>query len=116
MKGSKNMKKENHIARKDEAALKSIEGLEAAEVKPFFYTRLQAKMENEQALERSPFQLLGNLKVSLAMLAVVLLFNVTSLVFLTENQNTETTSTSALDAFSEEYFSTSNSYDYLNEY
>lgn len=110
------MKNENNINRKINQALESTEGLDSAKVKPFFYTRLQARMENNNVHSFSRFSVLANMKLSLAMLAVILVFNLTSLVFLTGNQDTESISTSALDTFSEEYFSTSNAYDYLNEY
>tara|TARA_R110001592_G_scaffold33461_9_gene115864 strand:+ start:1937 stop:2269 length:333 start_codon:yes stop_codon:yes gene_type:complete len=110
------MKNENNIENKINQALNSIEGIESAEVKPFFYTRLQAKMENEIAPSYGRFSILANLKLSLAMLAVFFVFNLTSLVFLTNSQDTSSTATSALDEFSEEYFSSPNVYDYLNEY
>ncbi|WP_157716091.1 hypothetical protein [Roseivirga echinicomitans] len=110
------MKNENNIENKISQALNSIEGIESAEVKPFFYTRLQAKMENEIAPSYGRFSILANLKLSLAMLAVIMVFNLTSLVFLTSSQDTSSTATSALDEFSEEYFSSPNNYDYLNEY
>ena len=110
------MEKEKNIDSKINQVLNSIESIESAEVKPFFYTRLQAKMENDIAPSFSRFSVLPNLKLSLAMLAVVLVFNLTSLVFLTNNQDTTSTATSSLDEFSEEYFSSPNVYNYLNEY
>ena len=110
------MKNENIIENKINQALNSVEGIESAEVKPFFYTRLQAKMENQMAPTYGRFSILSNLKLNLAMLAVFFVFNLTSVIFLTGSQDTSSTASSALDEFSEEYFSTPNVYDYLNEY
>ena len=110
------MKNENNIENKINQALNSLEGIESAEVKSFFYTRLQARMENEIAPSYGRFSILANLKLSLAMLAIFFVFNLTSIVFLTESQDIDSTTTSAIDEFSKEYFSNPNVYDYLNEY
>lgn len=110
------MKNENIIETKINQVLNSIEGIESAEVKPYFYTRLQAKMENQMAPSYGRFSILANLKLSLVMLAVFFVFNLTSIVFLSGSQNTDSSATSALDEFSEEYFSNPNVYDYLNDY
>lgn len=110
------MKNKNNIDDKINQAINSIEGIGPAEARPYFYSRLRAKIENEHIPSYSRFSVLANLKLSLAILTVVLAFNLTSLVFFTHNQDTNSSATSSLDEFSEEYFSTPNVYDYLNEY
>ncbi|PIQ50000.1 MAG: hypothetical protein COW03_01950 [Cytophagales bacterium CG12_big_fil_rev_8_21_14_0_65_40_12] len=110
------MKNEQDIAQKIEETMKSLDGIQAAELNPFFFTRLQARMERDIAPSYGRFAFLANMKLNLAMLVVVLMFNVASVVFISAQNSESTESKTALEMFTEEYSSSTSSYDYLNDY
>lgn len=110
------MKNEQDIAQKIEETMKSLDGIQPAELNPFFFTRLQARMERDIAPSYGRFAFLANMKLNLAMLVVVLMFNVASVVFISAQNSESTESKTALEMFTEEYSSSTSSYDYLNDY
>lgn len=110
------MKNEQHIEQKIEETMNSLNGIKSAEANPFFFTRLQARMEREIAPNYGRFAFLANMKLNLAMLAVVLMFNVASVIFISTQNSDSTESKTALEMFTEEYSSSASSYDYLNDY
>uniref|UniRef100_UPI00404862E0 hypothetical protein n=1 Tax=Roseivirga sp. TaxID=1964215 RepID=UPI00404862E0 len=110
------MKNEQHITQKIEETMRSLDGMLPAEPNPFFFTRLQARMEKEIAPNYGRFAFLANMKLNLAMLVVVLMFNVTSAVFISTQKSESTEGKTDLEMFTEEYSSTTSSYDYLNDY
>jgi uncharacterized membrane protein len=110
------MKNQQHIEHKIEETMNSLDGIKSAEVNPFFFTQLQARMEREIAPRYGRFAFLANMKLNLAMLVVVLMFNVASVVFISAQKSESTQSKTALEMFTEEYSASTSSYDYLKDY
>jgi hypothetical protein len=110
------MKNQQHIEKKIEEALGSMDGIERAEVKPFFFTRLEAKLESETQPSFGRFSFLVNMKFNLAMLTVVFMFNVASAILISQESSTSVTDQSNMEMFTEEYSSVTYSYEDLNNY
>ena len=91
-----------NIDEKINETLNSLEGISRAEPKPFFYTRLKAKMEAQ--LQTSNSAMVRRLKPALLipMLACSLLLSVAS-VYTVLNYDTQDSSLSGRDAFIQEY-------------
>jgi hypothetical protein len=109
------MKKQEKIAHKIQEALASVDGIGRAEVKPFFFTRLEARLQNELQPSYGRFAFLANMKLNLAMLIIVFMFNVASVIFLSKENSNDIVDKSSLELFTEEYSSVTNTYDNLNE-
>lgn len=96
-------------------AMNSLEGLGKAEAPPFFYTRLEARMEDEMAPRSGAFAIFSNLKWSVAMLSLFMIMNVTSFFLISGDGSSEVVEEAAtLESFGEEYFSSSDLYGYQN--
>jgi hypothetical protein len=75
------MKKEDKIREEVEKTLESLEGLERAAPRPFFFTRLQARLERENDAEAEPIRgWLLQPQVAIAAILLLLLMNVGILV------------------------------------
>ena len=61
---------EDEINKKVEETISSLDGMSKAEVKPFFYTRLTSKMQNER-----PYQTSFGWKWAIASALVIILLN-----------------------------------------
>lgn len=79
-----NMEKKQRIQEEVEKTLNSLEGIKRAEPKPFFYTRLQAKMEQKLRPKASPSWSVRPVYV-FATLAIVLMLNVVTIVTFTKS-------------------------------
>ncbi len=110
------MKAEKDIAEKINQTLNSLEGLGKAEASPFFYSKLEARMQDELTSSIGRFAFVGNLKMSMAVLSVIMVLNVTSLFLLSGSDQQSTTGGSDLDLISQDYFSDTDDYEYLNSY
>lgn len=90
-----------NIDQKIEDTLNSLSNLEQAEPKPFFYTRLKARMENELVVAQSnSFRLKPALLIP--MVACTLLLTVMSVYTLTSHDSNAAL-LSGKDAFIQEY-------------
>lgn len=109
--------KNEQIEKRINDTINSIEGLGKARVNPFFYTRLEARMQEELLPANGPFAFLSNLKLSVAVLTLFMVLNVVS-IFLISGNNSDTTEQeeATLETFSEEYFSGADQYEYSNDY
>ena len=109
--------KNEEIEKRINDTINSIEGLGKARANPFFFTRLEARMEKAQEPASGPFTIFGNLKLSVAVLTLFMVLNVVS-VFLISGDDNSTTDTEAatLETFSEEYYSGASQYNYLSDY
>ena len=105
------------IEEKVNEAMNSLEGLGKAEAPPFFYTRLEARMEEEIAPKRGAFALLSNPKWSVAVLSLFMILNVGSIFLISGESSGEVVEEAAtLESFGEEYFSSSDMYGYQNDF
>lgn len=112
------MKQKFDLEKRIEQTLESLDGIQPAEVNPFFYTRLTAKMEKQASPAASSFGWIGNLKWNVALLSLFMALNVAS-VFLLSGSPQESepgTEQVSIDAFADDYFSTSDDYEYLKDY
>ena len=108
------MSRKDNIDHQIKRALNSLDHIEVAKAPDFFYTRLEARMEAELLGRKSSVLWLSNIKLSLASLSLLLLVNFTSLVML--DTNSEDSSTKTVEIVSKDYFSSGDSYEYLNDY
>ena len=88
------MKTNKHIDQEVEKTLTSLDELTEVKVKPYFYTRLTARMEHQDA--RIPV----SWRWSLAAIALIVLLNVVSLL---NYSSADTTSSDPLDELTAEY-------------
>ncbi|MFN8343900.1 MAG: hypothetical protein U0X91_02795 [Spirosomataceae bacterium] len=91
------MKKHYHREEEIEQTLQSLEGIRRAEPNPYFYTRLQARME-QKFVKKTGWQ--WRPAYMYAALGLVLLLNVVTVYTLTR---TPAEHTSAADSFANEY-------------
>lgn len=80
------MKKKQRIQEEVEKTLNSLEGIKRAEPRPFFYTRLQAKMEQKLRPKARPNWSVRPVYV-FATLAIVLMLNVVTIVTFTKSSH-----------------------------
>lgn len=110
------MDKKQYLENKVKSTLESLEGISPAEAPDFFYTRLQARMEAELLHSNGPLAWVTNLKTSLAVLGLLMVLNVTSLFMMSSSDQQTTDETTAMDLFTQDYFSGTDNYEYLNSY
>lgn len=91
------MKKRYNKEEEIERTLQSLEGIQPAEPNPFFYTRLQARME-QKFVKKTGWQ--WRPVYAYAALGLVLLLNFTTIYTLT---HTPTKKSSSADSFVDEY-------------
>ncbi len=110
------MKKPLDIENKINQTLNSLEGLGKAEVNPFFYNRLEARMQNELLGSNNQFSFLANMKLNVAVLSVFMIFNLVT--FFSINKSTEVSNDREIqiESFAQDYFSGSDDFEYLNDY
>ncbi len=73
--------------------MQSLDGLEPAKTKPFFYTRLEAKLDKEQSQKRGVLAFLFEPQLALSAVALLLLITVNIVSVNTYLQSEEDTST-----------------------
>lgn len=110
------MKKPIDIEHKINQTLKSLEGLSKAEAKPFFYRRLEARMQNELAVPTSSFAILGNMKLNVAVLSIFMMINLATIFSINETTEVSNGREGQIESFAQDYFSGSDDYEYLNDY
>ena len=110
------MKKPIDIENKINLTLNSLEGLGKAEVNAFFYSRLEARMQNELAVPTSRFYILGNMKLNVAVLSIFMMFNVVTFFSINETAEVSNGREGQIESFAQDYFSRSDDYEYLNDY
>lgn len=91
-----------NIDKKIEETLNSLEGINRAEPKPFFYTRLKARMENEVSVSAYAARKLKS-TLLVPMLACSLLLSVASVFTALNYDNGSSTSLSSEEVFVQEY-------------
>ena len=90
-----------NINKQIEETLNSLDGVNRAEPRPFFYTRLEARMENESSISTYAVRKLKP-ALLIPMLACSLLLSVAS-VYTVLSYDTQDSSLSSKDAFIQEY-------------
>jgi hypothetical protein len=90
-----------NIDKKIEETLNSLDGMNRAEPRPFFYTRLEARMENEASISTYAVRKLKP-ALLIPMLACSLLLSVAS-VYTVLSYDSQDSSLSSKDAFIQEY-------------
>ena len=100
------------LERQIEETINSLEGLGKAGAPPFFYTRLEARMQEELEPISGPFAFLSNLKFSVALLSLFMILNVASIFLITQDDgSTQVQGEATLETFTEEYFTSSDQYE-----
>ena len=110
------MDKKQYLENKVKTTLESLEGISPAEAPDFFYTRLQARMENELLGQKDPLAWVANLKTSVVVLGLLMVLNVISLFMINSADQQTTEDATAMDMFTYDYFSGTDDYDYLDSY
>lgn len=106
----------SHIEDEVRKTLSSLDGLTGASPRPFFYTRLKARMER---FEKTPEKVLSlrpaYQRIALGVVAVLVVFNIftASLIFRSESVSSSDTSTE--QAFLDEYYPTLTTIDNLEQ-
>jgi hypothetical protein len=96
------MKKEQPSQQHIDAILQSLDGMQRAEPQPFFYTRLQAKLENRPA-ERSTWGWIGKPVFSFATLLLLLVLNITAINSYLKTKTAVTQTSTDIERFAKEY-------------
>ena len=89
-----------------------LDQLKRVQAPDFFYTRLQAKMEADMLGRTSRFFCVGNLRLSMALMALVLIMNFLSLLMIDFNGGGQ--NSGDLNTLSKEYFAPTDDYNYLS--
>ena len=96
--------KKDFLENEVQQTLESLDGLKLTEPRPFFYTRLQARMEREQAVEPiSALRWLGQVRVQWAAVLLLLVLNGSALWFANQSQGTESSREALLSTLASEY-------------
>ncbi len=110
------MDSNRHIKKEVEQALSSIDNLAQAKAPDFFYTRLEARMEQQLVADQTPLWWIANLRVSMAVLSVFMILNVSTLFLMSQSDSSTEMTETNIDSLKQEYFSGSDDYQYLNDY
>jgi len=100
------MENKNNIDSEIEATLNSLDNIGRAEVSPYFYTRLEAKLQQPKLSFFDNFlqQVLNRPAVAVSMLTVFLVLNIIAIKGVSSVNNTSSTrSSSPLQNFATEY-------------
>jgi hypothetical protein len=98
------MKSGKHIEKMVEETLNSLDGINRAEVPGFFFTRLQARMDNQPSA-KSFWNLLSRPAVSLVSLSLLLVLNIVALTSYvkTARQPVSQENTAGIQSFAQEF-------------
>jgi hypothetical protein len=107
------MKKPIDIENKINQTLNSLAGLGKAEVKPFFYSRLEARMQNELVGSTTRFAIFGNMKLNVAVLSIFMVFNLVTFFSINETTEVPNDREGQIESLAQDYFSESDEYEYL---
>jgi hypothetical protein len=97
------MKNQEKINDEVDKTMQSFEGIEAASPKPFFYTRLKARMENQQQYLPKQVQWVLKPAFVFSTMAVILLLNIVSVANYSPKNNQATSNSQTLEGFAMEY-------------
>jgi hypothetical protein len=110
------MKKPIDIENKINQTLNSLDGLGKAEAKPFFYSRLEARMQNQLVGSTTRFAILGNMKLNVAVLIFFMVFNLFTFFSINDASEDSNGREDQIELLAQDYFSGSDDYQYLNDY
>jgi hypothetical protein len=100
------MENKNNINSEIEATLNSLDNINRAEVSPYFYTRLEAKLQqrNLSVFDKFLQQILNRPAVAVSTLTVFLVLNIIAIKGVSSVNNASTTrSSNSLQNFAAEY-------------
>jgi hypothetical protein len=87
-----------------EKIVESMNSISRAEISPFFYTRLQAKIDNASPPAVSVWQVMMKPAVSLATLSLLLILNIAAIRYYTKaSKQPVSETTSPIQKFADEY-------------
>jgi hypothetical protein len=95
------MKKEQPVQQHIDDILQSLDSLQRAEPQPFFYTRLQAKLENRPA--EKTWEWLSKPVFSLATLLLLLVLNIAVISSYLSTKTAVTQPSTDIERFAKEY-------------
>lgn len=109
--------KNKAIEKRINDTINSLEGLGKARAHPFFYTHLQARLQEELLPANGPLAFLSNLRLSVAVLTLFMVLNVVSIFLISGNgSSTSTEEEATIETLSQEYFSGDDQYNYSSSY
>lgn len=98
------MKSEKNIQKQVDDCIESIEGIERAEAPPFFYTRLQARLETVNTRKGAGLNLFAKPVLSLVTFSVLLVLNITAIRYFEKPAAVQKEkSASGIEEFAKEY-------------
>jgi hypothetical protein len=106
--------KKKQIEEEVKKTLDLLDQVEEIEPNPYFYTRLQGRLRNQEAEQRSAlFHIFRAKNLRLAFLAIVIVINIVSGIVFLQNGSYQTYDGSEnLDAIAREYFLTNEDFSY----
>ncbi|HEX6191719.1 MAG TPA: hypothetical protein VFZ42_05110 [Chitinophagaceae bacterium] len=108
------MKSKNELERKVQQTLESLDGISRAEPKPFFYTRLTARLQRDvPSVWESIGSFISRPAVAIATLCVILALNAL-ILFRTDADSLPVSANEALVSDNEYVLASSSSFDYEN--
>jgi hypothetical protein len=107
------MNKHLDIEKRVNGALESLDGIRRAEPRPFFYTRLKARLENEG---KNVWENLGSFlaRPAVALAGLVLVLGLNAFVLIQKDNTSSTAMGEELVQEEENILTASNSFDYEN--
>lgn len=106
----------SHIEEEVRKTLESLDGMTGASPRPFFYTRLMAKMEASSPRTEKTFRLRpAYQRIALGVAAVLLIFNLFTATLILGSNSQTTTESSAEQSFFDEYYPTLTTIDNLEQ-
>lgn len=87
-----------------EAALQSLDGINRADVPPFFYTRLQAQLDKRSAPANHLWMIITKPAISLVTLSLLVILNVTAIsYYMRSSKKANSNPSTGIEAFAQEY-------------
>jgi len=106
----------SHIEEEVNKTLASLDGLTGASPRPFFYTRLMAKMESSELKTEKVFKLRPTYqRIVMGVAAVLLIFNLFTATLILGSGSKTTSESSTEQSFFDEYYPTLTTIDNLEE-
>ncbi|MGN6534033.1 MAG: hypothetical protein ACTHK0_19995 [Ginsengibacter sp.] len=107
---------EDKFNQKIEETMRSVDGIEKASPRPFFFTRLEARMQNQKSIWEEISSFVAKPLVAFACICLVIMINAT-VIFSSSNSSNSTNSVSQQNelATADEYnLVSSNFYEFVN--
>lgn len=87
-----------------EKTIQSIDGISRADMPPFFYTRLQAKLEQQPSLWNTLWSVITKPAVSLVTLSLLVVLNIAAISYYSKSsKQTVSQESSGIQTFAQEY-------------